>query len=130
MPNRIFSIRNILVLLTMGLMGAIAQDVHAQNAAGWRGDVRPRFRPRILIRPTPGFFSQPATTGAIEQVPVQKSTASYSHRRYDPRIHRDADAYSRYPKYIGGFHSSHYSNLGVPTGDRGFRGNGIYWAPW
>ena len=34
------------------------------------------------------------------------------------------------PKYIGGFHSSHFYNLGVPNGDLGFRGNGIYWAPW
>ncbi|MCH2182302.1 MAG: hypothetical protein MK108_09885 [Mariniblastus sp.] len=34
------------------------------------------------------------------------------------------------PKYIGGFHSSHFYNLGVPNGDIGFRGNGIYWAPW
>jgi hypothetical protein len=35
-----------------------------------------------------------------------------------------------YPKFYGGFHSSHYSNLGVPSGDIGFRGNGIYWTPW
>ena len=34
------------------------------------------------------------------------------------------------PKYIGGFHSSLFYNLGVPNGDIGFRGNGIYWAPW
>ena len=37
---------------------------------------------------------------------------------------------SLYPKYIGAFHSSHFSNLGIPAGDRGFRGNGIYWTPW
>ena len=34
------------------------------------------------------------------------------------------------PKYIGGFHSSQFYNLGVPNGDIGFRGNGLYWAPW
>ena len=34
------------------------------------------------------------------------------------------------PKYIGGFHSSLFYNLGVTNGDIGFRGNGIYWAPW
>ena len=49
---------------------------------------------------------------------------------YDPRIHRDADHWSRYPKYIGGFHSSHFTNVGLPTGDIGFRGNGLYWTPW
>lgn len=36
----------------------------------------------------------------------------------------------RFPKFYGGFHSSHFSNLGVPSGDLGFRGNGVYWAPW
>ena len=49
---------------------------------------------------------------------------------YDPRIHRDADAGAKYPKYIGGFHSSHFTNVGLPSGDIGFRGNGLYWAPW
>lgn len=41
-----------------------------------------------------------------------------------------ANPASPLPKYIGGFHSSHFYNLGVPNGDIGFRGNGIYWAPW
>ena len=49
---------------------------------------------------------------------------------YDPRIHLDADRYSRYPKFIGGFHSSHFTNAGLPSGDIGFRGNGIYWTRW
>jgi hypothetical protein len=49
---------------------------------------------------------------------------------YDPRTEPQDDAWDRYPKYIGGFHASEYYNLGVPHGDIGFRGNGIYWAPW
>ena len=49
---------------------------------------------------------------------------------YDPRIHRDADGWAQYPKYIGGFHSSHFTNVGLPSGDIGFRGNGLYWTPW
>ncbi|MGI9516137.1 MAG: hypothetical protein ACR2NP_03750 [Pirellulaceae bacterium] len=35
-----------------------------------------------------------------------------------------------YPKYIGGFHASQIQNAGVPHGDIGFRGNGVYWTPW
>lgn len=49
---------------------------------------------------------------------------------YDPRVHLDADRFSRYPKFIGGFHSSHFTDVGLPTGDKGFRSNGIYWTPW
>ena len=35
-----------------------------------------------------------------------------------------------YPKYYGGFHARFFDNYGVPTGDVGVRGNGIYWTPW
>ena len=36
----------------------------------------------------------------------------------------------RYPKFYGGFHSNYYHNMGIPAGDIGIRGNGIYPAPW
>ena len=35
-----------------------------------------------------------------------------------------------YPKYYGGFHARHFDTLGIPTGDIGLRGNGIYMMPW
>jgi hypothetical protein len=35
-----------------------------------------------------------------------------------------------YPKYDAGFHARHLQNIGVPTGDVGIRGNGIYMNPW
>lgn len=37
---------------------------------------------------------------------------------------------SRYPRYIGAFHSSYFRDLGVPPGDIGLRGNGLYAYPW
>ena len=37
---------------------------------------------------------------------------------------------SRYPKYYGGFHASYFDNMGIPPGDIGLRGNGIYMTPW
>lgn len=36
----------------------------------------------------------------------------------------------RYPKFRGGFHSSYFHNMGLPPGDIGPRGNGIYPTPW
>ena len=52
--------------------------------------------------------------------------------------HRRAPSYdeyyrymnSYYPKYYGGFHSSYFQNMGVPSGDVGLRGNGIFMSPW
>jgi hypothetical protein len=51
-------------------------------------------------------------------------------RFLESRFTRYQSSSEAYPKYIGAFHYSHYSNLGVPSGDLGFRGNGIYWSPW
>jgi hypothetical protein len=36
----------------------------------------------------------------------------------------------RYPKFYGAFHSSYFHNMGLPPGDIGPRGNGIYPTPW
>ena len=36
----------------------------------------------------------------------------------------------RYPKYYGGFHARYFQDIGVPPGDVGFRGNGIFSTPW
>lgn len=43
---------------------------------------------------------------------------------------RPAPAWERYPKFQGGFHSRQLDDLGVPTGDRGLRGNGFSAYPW
>lgn len=70
---------------------------------------------------------EPQTAEASSAV-VQPTEANYSHDwRRDPSYFPVGPLY---PKFYGGFHSSHYSNLGVPSGDIGFRGNGVYWAPW
>ncbi len=33
-------------------------------------------------------------------------------------------------RYIGGFHQSHFQNLGIPSGDIGIRGNAYNWNTW
>ena len=35
-----------------------------------------------------------------------------------------------YPKYYGSFHYRHLDNIGIPNGDIGLRGNGLYMSPW
>jgi len=46
--------------------------------------------------------------------------------------HNNPSAYYRelYPKYYGAFHARSLYNYGVPSGDVGLRGNGVYWTPW
>ncbi len=44
--------------------------------------------------------------------------------------YRPPTAEELYPKYYGSFHYRHLDNIGIPHGDIGFRGNGIYMSPW
>jgi hypothetical protein len=53
-----------------------------------------------------------------------------AHSRYDRHHRPPSDARELYPKYIGGFHARALQNIGVPSGDIGIRGNGIYMNPW
>lgn len=39
-------------------------------------------------------------------------------------------ASAMYPKYYGGLHSRELSNIGIPNGDIGLRGNGVTAMPW
>gem|GEM_PF-2659214 len=67
---------------------------------------------------------QPARPVAGTPVPEHYYRGDW---RRDPAYN---PGYPNYPRYFGGFHSSHYYDLGIPNGDKGFRGNGIYWTPW
>jgi len=50
-------------------------------------------------------------------------------RSLPPRVY-DAYLRKRYPRYYGGFHVRHLQDIGIPSGDLGIRGNGIYWNAW
>ena len=108
----------ILATFLFAAVVCIASDCHAQRHRGLfaRGARHhaPLRQEKLINREHPARHKHPV-------VP----------RYYDPESSRyDETGWERYPKYIGGFHASHWYNIGVPPGDIGFRGNGIYWAPW
>ena len=66
-------------------------------------------------------------------------TASYFAEQRSPFFTRliDGKMTQRYrdprevdSRYVGGFHESHFYNLGIPNGDIGLRGNGLNFRPW
>jgi hypothetical protein len=127
MQDRIF--RYVLLLLGALAFGFVmpssveAQLFQRHRAGFWRG-------PEV-VRPAGDYRFSRAKTSFVDVQPVASRLPKWpSYEGYDPRIHPDADAWSRYPKYLGGFHSSHFTNVGLPSGDIGFRGNGLYWTPW
>ena len=54
------------------------------------------------------------------------------HRRQIAPTYQQRVRYAnwRYPKYTGAFHYNYFRDMGVPPGDVGFRGNGVYPTPW
>jgi hypothetical protein len=55
--------------------------------------------------------------------PAPRHTSAYPNYPY-----RYLNQY--YPRYHGGFHERYFQSLGVPSGDIGPRGNGMYPTPW
>ena len=47
-----------------------------------------------------------------------------------PMTHKYRDPVEVDARYIGGFHQSHFQNLGIPSGDIGLRGNAYNWRTW
>jgi hypothetical protein len=88
---------------------------------------------------TRGLFLRHAPTqlnprSAAGHFPLQ--TSHYSQRR-NPKISRILDGPTSYrnpaevnARYIGGFHQSHFYNIGIPSGDIGIRGNAYHWRPY
>jgi hypothetical protein len=91
-----------------------------------------------------GFFNRSARIKSasihnpIRQQPYKFEASQYSQTRNSlvsrildgpstPRYRDPAEVDSR---YIGGFHQSHFDNIGIPTGDIGLRGNGFQFRPW
>ena len=60
--------------------------------------------------------------------PMQATVPGYQVRSTYRPPYRSAE--ELYPKYNGAFHYRHLDNIGIPTGDIGIRGNGLYMTPW
>ncbi len=70
-------------------------------------------------------------TSSLSAAPRQRTHGLFA--RPAPRTvytPNDIRALNAYPKYYGGFHSNNLSNIGIPNGDIGTRGNGITALPW
>lgn len=51
-------------------------------------------------------------------------------RYFNPSNMQSWDPGSGNQRYIGGFHYTHFQNIGIPSGDIGLRGNAYHWRPW
>ncbi len=128
MPNRlargILKYKFLFALTVLSSVMCLATECQAQRQRGVFGR---RLSGRV-VEPL-GSRANKSTAPASPHAGIERP----ADWRYNPDWRRDPSyfpAEPTYPKFYGGFHSSHFSNLGVPSGDIGFRGNGLYWAPW
>lgn len=89
---------------------AVALGAWEVDAAGWRG--LPGRRTERAV-PADTLFYGPVTGPG-----THAHVAPWQYYR------------GKYPRYFGAFHARELQNLGVPSGDIGLRGNGIFWSPW
>jgi hypothetical protein len=95
--------RLLFATLTVAVLLVVASS--PAEARGWRRAGRSAGAPEAKYK-----AGEPAHAGTLRAAPI------------DPR--------AIYPKYYGGFHARALQDIGIPTGDRGIRGNGIYANPW
>lgn len=134
---RIFS-----VLLFLSVV-CIAQDCQAQRHCGvfQRIAPTPQMQSQVLQQqhqPVQSYALQHAQAAQIAHAqPVKPVWGRHSTYR-NPTISRILDGpmtNNRNPiendsRYIGGFHQSHFDNIGIPSGDIGLRGNAYQWRTW
>lgn len=79
-------------------------------------DAAPRGRFRLFVQ---SYSSNGAVAFGAPTFP-----SNYGTRYRSPTVEE------LYPKYYGSFHYRHLDNIGIPSGDIGLRGNGLYMSPW
>ena len=110
--------------LLFGVAMFATSDCHAQQR---RGFFRRGARVQQQAQPQPNR----ATEGRLESreaTPFRRFPAAS--RYFDSSNMQSWDPGSGNPRYIGGFHYTHFQNIGIPSGDIGLRGNAYHWRPW
>ncbi|QEG23301.1 hypothetical protein [Mariniblastus fucicola] len=85
--------------------------------AGHVGTYVPQDRSGPTVFPADSYYAD-SRNPVISRILDGKMT-----RKYRDPVEVDS-------RYIGGFHQSHFQNLGIPSGDIGLRGNAYNWRTW
>ena len=88
-----------------------------KQPAGHIGTYVPQDYSAPTVFPTESYFAD-TRNPVISRILDGKMTHKY-------RNPAEVDA-----RYIGGFHQSHFQNIGIPSGDIGLRGNAYNWRTW
>jgi hypothetical protein len=113
------------VLVPPMLEPAEAEPAEAEQAEAEQAKAEPEElgpAPQRPLRAEPRAIRAPLLVG-----PSNSPTSDVPKVRVPLRA---SPAWERYPKFQGGFHSRQLYDLGVPTGDRGLRGNSFSIYPW
>jgi len=132
-------IRTLAAILFLAAILGVSAECEAQGLRGL-------FRRQARVQTAPiqrNVFQQDDYQAAQMHQPQWAGANTLSSRPLsnyrNPMVSRILDGptnpYGRNPaevnsRYIGGFHQSHFSNIGIPSGDVGIRGNAYNWNTW
>ncbi len=94
----------------------------------------PAIAPPLWLQP-PGHVGTyvPQNLAARTKFPIEdyfKPQSRFSLIFDGPLTHKYRNAAEVDSRYIGGFHQSHFQNIGIPSGDIGLRGSAYNWRTW
>jgi len=95
----------------------------------------PEVAPPLWVQP-PGHVGTyvPQNLAATPKFPVEDyftpRRPKLSMLLDGPMTHKYRNPAEVDSRYIGGFHQSHFQNIGIPSGDIGLRGNAYNWRTW
>ena len=130
--------RAVLLVSCFSLFGVVGAD--DCNAQLFRGRFLNPSAPKVVAAPPllyqpPGiegtYVPQDYTAKPVFPVADYYPKQSKISRLLDgPLTHKYRHPAEVDARYVGGFHQTHFHNLGIPSGDIGIRGNAYKWRTW
>lgn len=125
----------VLVLVASAILFSIdVEDSHAQILRRFRTKA-PEAAPPVWVQSAGHIGTYvPQNLAAAPKFPVDDyftpRRPKLSMLLDGPMTHKYRNPAEVDARYIGGFHQSHFQNIGIPSGDIGLRGNAYNWRTW
>lgn len=89
------------------------------------------IRLTLLVLVTVSLLAPAVEASAPQRTRRRLAPKSLFYRSPPPSYEQTRRALNDYyPKYYGGFHARDLQSIGIPGGDIGPRGNGVWMTPW
>lgn len=125
----------LIIAATLFLTSVAVEQCEAQILSRFRNQLGPAVvAPPLLYQPAGhvgAYILQNPAAKPVFPVAAYSPKQSRISRILDgPMTYKDRNPAEVDARYIGGFHQTHFQNVGIPSGDIGIRGNAYRWRTW